>query len=63
MDSEVIWEGTLQDVDDTTIQVRVTRDEDVIDAQELNDKGAWVSLLDDRLTIEVYEAALAKKGL
>lgn len=61
MGIEVIWEGTLEDVDGTTIQVRVTRDEDVIDAQEF-DKGVWVTILDDGLTLDAYEAALRVRG-
>ncbi|TFH54745.1 MAG: hypothetical protein E4G90_12140 [Gemmatimonadales bacterium] len=58
---KVMWEGTLEDVDDTTIQVRVTRDGDTIDALEL-DKGAWVPLLDDSLRLDAYEAALRVQG-
>ena len=57
----VLWEGTLLDVDDTTIQVRVTRDGDTIEAQEF-DKGKWSILLDDNLTLEAYEAALRCVG-
>lgn len=55
----VLWEGTLLDVDDTTVQVRVTRDGDTVDALEYDDQGSkWVSLMDEGLRLDAYEMAL-----